>query len=70
MSLGLVRSEKFDDHTGNADAERLERITSMYPLRRLGVPDDVAPMVLLLASPLSGWITGQTVSVNGGYSMV
>jgi NAD(P)-dependent dehydrogenase (short-subunit alcohol dehydrogenase family) len=27
-------------------------------------------MVLLLASPLSGWITGQVISVNGGYAMV
>ena len=40
------------------------------PLRRLGRPDDVAPMVLLLASPLSSWTTGQVVSVNGGYAMV
>jgi len=28
------------------------------------------PMVLLLASPLSSWTTGQVVSVNGGYAMV
>jgi len=27
-------------------------------------------MILLLASPLSGWTTGQVVSVNGGYAMV
>lgn len=70
VSLGLVRSERFDHHTGSADAERLARIAKMYPLGRVGVPADVPPMVLLLASPLSGWITGQTVSVNGGYSMV
>ena len=35
-----------------------------------GRPEDVTPMVLLLASPLSSWITGQVVSVNGGYAMV
>lgn len=70
VSLGLVRSEKFAHHTGGADAERMERITKMYPVGRVGEPTDVPPMVLLLASPLSGWITGQTVSVNGGYSMV
>ena len=38
-------------------------------LRRLGRPDDVVPMVLLLASPLSSWTTGQIISVNGGYAM-
>ena len=70
VSLGLVRSERFAHHTGNADDERMARIAKMYPLRRVGVPADVPPMVLLLASPLSGWTTGQTVSVNGGYSMV
>ena len=30
----------------------------------------VAPAVVLLASPVSGWITGQTLSISGGYSMV
>ena len=70
VSLGLVRSERFAHHTGNAGDERMARIAKMYPLRRVGAPDDVPPMVLLLASPLSGWTTGQTISVNGGYSMV
>ena len=32
-------------------------------------PEDVVPMVLLLASPLSSWTTGQIISVNGGYAM-
>ena len=35
----------------------------------LGRPEDVVPMVLLLASPLSSWTTGQIISVNGGYAM-
>jgi NAD(P)-dependent dehydrogenase (short-subunit alcohol dehydrogenase family) len=30
----------------------------------------VAPMVAMLVSPRSGWITGQTVSISGGFSMV
>ena len=47
----------------------MKKILALYPLRRLGRPDDVTPMVLLLASPLSSWTTGQVVSVNGGYAM-
>ena len=47
-----------------------KKILAQYPLRRVGRPDDVTPMILLLASPLSGWTTGQVVSVNGGYAMV
>ncbi|MGB6996150.1 MAG: SDR family oxidoreductase, partial [Pseudolabrys sp.] len=37
--------------------------------RRLGQAGDVAPMVALLVSPTSGWITGQTLSISGGFSM-
>ncbi|MDG2113977.1 MAG: SDR family oxidoreductase [Actinomycetota bacterium] len=70
VSLGLVQSENFDHHTGHADDERMQRIIKMYPVRRVGMPADVPPMVMLLASPLSGWVTGQTISLNGGYSMV
>jgi 3-oxoacyl-[acyl-carrier protein] reductase len=43
---------------------------AQYPLRRVGRPDDVTPMILLLASPLSSWTTGQVIAVNGGYAMV
>lgn len=52
------------------DDARMQRILAQYPLRRLGRAEDVTPMVLLLASPLSSRITGQVVSVNGGYAMV
>jgi NAD(P)-dependent dehydrogenase (short-subunit alcohol dehydrogenase family) len=73
VSLALVRTDNFDEHSGgadaDADAERTRKILAQYPLRRLGRPDDITPMVLLLASPLSSWTTGQVVSVNGGYAM-
>jgi 3-oxoacyl-[acyl-carrier protein] reductase len=39
-----------------------------YALRRPGRPEDVAPVVLLLASDAGQWITGQVYPVNGGYS--
>jgi 3-oxoacyl-[acyl-carrier protein] reductase len=68
VSIGLVQTDRFDEHAGAPDEERMKKILAQYPLRRLGRPSDVAPLVLL-ASPLSGWITGQVISVNGGYSM-
>jgi 3-oxoacyl-[acyl-carrier protein] reductase len=40
-----------------------------YVIRRRGLPSDVAGMTLFLASELSEWITGQTIPVNGGYSV-
>lgn len=66
ISLGLVETAHDKDWV---EANR-EKLTRLYPVRRLGQPDDVAPMVILLASPRGGWITGQVVSISGGYSMV
>ena len=50
--------------------EVLEKAAKAYPLRRLGTPDDVVPAVLLLASDRASYITGQTLSISGGYTMV
>jgi 3-oxoacyl-[acyl-carrier protein] reductase len=69
VSLALVRTDNFDAHAGTPEAEQMKKILAQYPLRRVGRPDDITPMVLLLASPLSSWTTGQVVSVNGGYAM-
>ena len=66
VSLGLVETPH-DKEWVDANREKLIRL---YPLRRLGLPGDVAPMVTLLASPQSGWITGQVLSISGGFSMV
>ncbi len=38
----------------------------MHPLGRLGVPDDIAAAALFLCSDASGWMTGETVVVDGG----
>lgn len=48
--------------------EQARAIVSRYTIRRMGRPDDVAAMALFLCSEASGWITGQTYPVNGGYS--
>ncbi len=69
VSLALVQTDNLEAHAGGADDERMKKILVQYPLRRVGRPDDVTPMILLLASPLSGWITGQVISVNGGFTM-
>jgi len=51
-----------------------EQIMRSYPLarglNRLGQPSDIANAVAFLASARAEWITGQVLSVNGGYSMV
>lgn len=69
VSIGLIQTASLDAHIGSADDEKMKRILSAYPLRRLGLPADITPTVLLLASPLSSWTTGQVISVDGGYAM-
>jgi NAD(P)-dependent dehydrogenase (short-subunit alcohol dehydrogenase family) len=43
-----------------------ERIAAHVPLRRLGLPDDIATAALFLASDAASWVTGQTFVVDGG----
>jgi 2-hydroxycyclohexanecarboxyl-CoA dehydrogenase len=50
--------------------EMRARIAKAYPLRRVARPDDVTGAVLFLASDQAGFITGQTLSVSGGYTMM
>ncbi len=66
FSLGLVETA----HDREWLEANRERLTKLYPLRRLGRPSDVAPTVALLASDHGGWITGQVISISGGFSMV
>jgi len=46
-----------------------EKMAKAYPLRRLGKAEDVANAVVFLASDAASWITGQAISVDGGYAM-
>ena len=50
--------------TGNP--ELYDRALKSIPFGRLGKPEEVANVVLFLASPLAGWITGQTIVIDGG----
>ncbi len=51
------------------NAQRREGVIQRVPLRRLGTPDDMAGAALFLASPLSSYITGQSLIIDGGLSL-
>ncbi len=52
------------------DPERIEKASKLYALRRIGKAQDIANAVAFLASDAASFITGQTLSVSGGYSMM
>lgn len=56
--------------TDRLSAEQRERIAASIPMGRFGVPEDVAAAAVYLASAEAGYITGQTLHINGGMAMV
>jgi NAD(P)-dependent dehydrogenase (short-subunit alcohol dehydrogenase family) len=45
---------------------REEQVAASYPLKRLGVPEDIGSVVAFLLSEDAGWMTGQTLTIDGG----
>jgi 3-oxoacyl-[acyl-carrier protein] reductase len=64
VAPGLILETPFHD-TFNTEEGRQAAIATI-PLRRGGVPDDVAGAVLFLVSDLAGFITGEVTEINGG----
>lgn len=50
-------------------ARREKAVLKMYPLGRIGEPHDIAAMIAFVASDHAAWLTGQVISVNGGFAM-
>lgn len=63
----LFRGLAREGPEGDRITQALERA---IPMRRLGRPEDVAPAVAYLCSDAAGYVTGQTLSVSGGLTMV
>ncbi|KHK90317.1 SDR family NAD(P)-dependent oxidoreductase [Novosphingobium malaysiense] len=67
VMLGMIQSAHSDPKWLE---EMMPKMVKNYPLKRIGQPSDVAPMIAFLASDGAKWITGQTISINGGFAMV
>lgn len=58
------------DMVAGLDPKMMQEVAARLPLGRLGKPEEVAAAVLFLASDLGAYITGQTLVVDGGMSMI
>jgi len=65
VAPGIIRGGMSDGLT----QEQSEAIRTHVPLGRMGEPEDVAAAVLFLCSPMSNYVTGQVIRVNGGLYM-
>ena len=68
---GLVDTPLIDEMKQEEFTHKiLDSIVNYIPFKRLGRRDEIAPMILFLASDAASYITGQVFSVNGGLNMV
>ena len=65
VAPGFIRTDILKDIPDSA----LEKIVGQTAVGRLGEPEEVAEAVVYLASPKSGYVTGQEINVNGGLYM-
>ncbi|HEY3614161.1 MAG TPA: SDR family oxidoreductase, partial [Gaiellales bacterium] len=68
VAPGLVRTPMA--YVGRDDFDALEpAIAERHPLRRIGEADDIAGPAAFLLSDAAAWITGQTIVVDGGFTV-
>ncbi|MEQ7008874.1 glucose 1-dehydrogenase [Actinopolymorpha sp. B17G11] len=65
VAPGTVRTRIWERRLAK-DPSVLERMTSLYPLGRIGEPEDIAAAIAFLASADAAWVTGTVLRVDGG----
>ena len=71
VSPGPVQTDLlYGLHEGEKGQKIMEAIAKMIPMKRLGLPEDVADVVAFFVSDDSRYLTGQVLSVDGGLTMI
>lgn len=65
VAPGYVNTELLS----NVSEKVMEDIINQIPVKRLGNPEEISRLVKFLVAPESGFITGETISINGGHNM-
>jgi NAD(P)-dependent dehydrogenase (short-subunit alcohol dehydrogenase family) len=67
VSPGLIQTEMLD-RTVQTNTELMEYFKTTLPMGRIGTPQEVVNAVLWLCSDASSFVTGQSLTVDGGYT--
>jgi NAD(P)-dependent dehydrogenase (short-subunit alcohol dehydrogenase family) len=66
---GLIQTPMSDQMVAAGQGEALKALEKMIPMARVGRPEEIASAVLWLCSEAASYVTGQSISVDGGFTM-
>ena len=70
IAPGIIETPQTLDAVNSLGAEGIAMTAQSQPIRRIGLPDDIAAAYQFLASPAASFITGQILVVDGGRTIV
>tara|TARA_R110002033_G_scaffold169897_3_gene211436 strand:+ start:235253 stop:236023 length:771 start_codon:yes stop_codon:yes gene_type:complete len=69
INVNAISPGPFPSPSVQKDTEFTERLKNKNPMKRIGNPEDLQGLILLLASEASGYITGQNIAIDGGWTL-
>jgi NAD(P)-dependent dehydrogenase (short-subunit alcohol dehydrogenase family) len=68
VNPAAIQTDMLDRFTGGADSDFRRQLAAMHPVGRVGTAEEVADAVVFLSSPKASFITGQALSIDGGWT--
>jgi NAD(P)-dependent dehydrogenase (short-subunit alcohol dehydrogenase family) len=69
VAPAAIETPMFERFAGPAESDMRKRMASLHPIGRIGQPQEVADVVLWLSSDAASFVTGQTIYVDGGFTV-